>query len=70
MQEIGEQVGGIARAASTIAEENERLLRVLEANGNLLAMLSESTTGMVQAMNSLHDGQPLRPFFERTPGGR
>lgn len=70
MQEIGEQVGGIARAASTIAEENERLLRVLEANGNLLTMLSESTTGMVQAMNALHDGQPLRPFFETTPGGR
>lgn len=55
MQEIGEQVGVIARAASTIAEENERLLRVPEANGNLLAMLSESTTGVVQAMNALHD---------------
>ncbi|HHA1723957.1 TPA: methyl-accepting chemotaxis protein [Enterobacter cloacae] len=55
MQEIGEQVGVIARAASTIAEENERLLRVPEANGNLLAMLSESTTGVVQGMNALHD---------------
>ncbi|MGK8544547.1 methyl-accepting chemotaxis protein [Enterobacter cloacae] len=55
MQEIGEQVSVIARAASTIAEENERLLRVPEANGNLLAMLSESTTGVVQAMNTLHD---------------
>ncbi|HCR2007549.1 PDC sensor domain-containing protein [Enterobacter cloacae] len=55
MQEIGEQVSMIARAASAIAEENERLLRVPEANGNLLAMLSESTTGVVQAMNALHD---------------
>jgi methyl-accepting chemotaxis protein len=55
MQEIGEQVSVIAWAASTIAEENERLLRVPEANGNLLAMLSESTTGVVQAMNALHD---------------
>ncbi|EGS1684980.1 hypothetical protein [Enterobacter cloacae] len=55
MQEIGEQVRVIAQAASTIAEENERLLRVPEANGNLLAMLSESTTGVVQAMNTLHD---------------
>ncbi|MCK7163187.1 methyl-accepting chemotaxis protein [Enterobacter cloacae] len=55
MQEIGEQVKVIAQAASTIAEENERLLRVPEANGNLLAMLSESTTGVVQAMNTLHD---------------
>ena len=55
MQEIGEQVSVIAQAASTIAEENERLLRVPEANGNLLAMLSESTTGVVQAMNALHD---------------
>lgn len=55
MQEIGEQVRVIAQAASIIAEENERLLRVPEANGNLLAMLSESTTGVVQAMNALHD---------------
>ncbi|HHU4047364.1 TPA: methyl-accepting chemotaxis protein [Enterobacter cloacae] len=55
MQEIGEQVRVIAQAASTIAEENERLLRVPDANGNLLAMLSESTTGVVQAMNALHD---------------
>ncbi|HCT7897995.1 TPA: methyl-accepting chemotaxis protein [Enterobacter cloacae] len=55
MQEIGEQVRVIAQAASKIAEENERLLRVPEANGNLLAMLSESTTGVVQAMNALHD---------------
>ncbi|ORC23552.1 chemotaxis protein [Enterobacter cloacae subsp. cloacae] len=55
MQEIGEQVRVIAQAASTIAEENERLLRIPEANGNLLAMLSESTTGVVQAMNALHD---------------
>ncbi|EPF6109829.1 methyl-accepting chemotaxis protein [Enterobacter cloacae] len=55
MQEIGEQVKVIAQTASTIAEENERLLRVPEANGNLLAMLSESTTGVVQAMNTLHD---------------
>ncbi|MEA5214002.1 PDC sensor domain-containing protein [Enterobacter cloacae] len=55
MQEIGEQVSVIARAASTIAEENERLLRIPEANANLLAMLSESTTGVVQAMNTLHD---------------
>lgn len=55
MQEIGEQVSVIAWAASTIAEENERLLRVPEANDNLLAMLSESTTGVVQAMNALHD---------------
>lgn len=55
MQEIGELVSVIAWAASTIAEENERLLRVPEANGNLLAMLSESTTGVVQAMNALHD---------------
>ncbi|MCK6709296.1 methyl-accepting chemotaxis protein [Enterobacter cloacae] len=55
MQEIGEQVRVIAQAASRIAEANERLLRVPEANGNLLAMLSESTTGVVQAMNALHD---------------
>ncbi|WP_257286744.1 methyl-accepting chemotaxis protein [Enterobacter cloacae] len=55
MQEIGEQVRVIAQAASTIAEENERLLRVPEANGNLLAMLSESTSGVVQGMNALHD---------------
>ncbi|WP_431138733.1 methyl-accepting chemotaxis protein [Enterobacter mori] len=55
MQEIGEQVSVIARAASTVAEENERLLRVPEANGNLLAMLSESAAGVVQGMNALHD---------------
>ncbi|HID3972154.1 methyl-accepting chemotaxis protein [Enterobacter cloacae] len=55
MQEIGEQMRVIAQAASTIAEENERLLRVPEANGNLLAMLSESTSGVVQGMNALHD---------------
>lgn len=55
MQEIGEQVSVIARAASTVAEENERLQRVPEANGNLLAMLSESAAGVVQGMNALHD---------------
>ncbi|KKJ31790.1 chemotaxis protein [Enterobacter hormaechei subsp. hoffmannii] len=55
MQEIVEQASVIARAASNVAEENERLLRVPEANGNLLAMLSESAAGVVQAMNALHD---------------
>ena len=55
MQEIGEQASAIAWAASTIAEENERLLRVPDANANVLAVLSESATGAVRAMNALHD---------------
>ncbi|ENN7014057.1 methyl-accepting chemotaxis protein [Enterobacter ludwigii] len=55
MQEIGEQASAIAWAASTVAEENERLLRVPEANANMLAVLSESATGAIRAMNALHD---------------
>ncbi|WP_148242059.1 methyl-accepting chemotaxis protein [Enterobacter asburiae] len=55
MQEVGEQVSVIARAATAIAQENERLLWIPEANANLLATLSESATGVVQAMNTLHD---------------
>ena len=55
MQEIGELASTIAWAASTIAEENERLLRVPEANANVLAVLSESATGAIRAMNALHD---------------
>lgn len=55
MKDIGEQVKVIARAAMTIAEENERLLRVPEANANTLATLSESATHVVQAMGALND---------------
>ncbi|HDR2513901.1 TPA: methyl-accepting chemotaxis protein [Enterobacter ludwigii] len=55
MKDIGEQVNVIARAAMTIAQENERLLRVPEANPNTLATLSESATHVVQAMWALND---------------
>jgi methyl-accepting chemotaxis protein len=55
MKEMGELASTIAWAASTIAEENERLLRVPEANANVLAVLSESATGAIRAMNALHD---------------
>ncbi|HHA2228806.1 TPA: methyl-accepting chemotaxis protein [Enterobacter ludwigii] len=55
MKDIGEQVNVIARAAMTIAQENERLLRVPEANANTLATLSESATHIVQAMGALND---------------
>lgn len=55
MKDIGEQVNVIARAAMTIAQENERLLRVPEANVNTLATLSESATHVVQAMGALND---------------
>ena len=55
MKDIGEQVTVIARAAMTIAQENERLLRVPEANANTLATLSESATHVVQAMGALND---------------
>ena len=55
MKDIGEQVNVIARAAMTIAQENERLLRVPEANANTLATLSESATHVVQAMGALND---------------
>ncbi|MEG6307024.1 methyl-accepting chemotaxis protein [Enterobacter ludwigii] len=55
MKDIGEQVNVIARAAMTIAQENERLLRVPEANPNTLATLSESATHVVQAMGALND---------------
>ncbi|WGC23355.1 methyl-accepting chemotaxis protein [Enterobacter ludwigii] len=55
MKDIGEQVNVIARAAMTIAQENERLLRVPEANLNTLATLSESATHVVQAMGALND---------------
>ncbi|HDR2566359.1 TPA: methyl-accepting chemotaxis protein [Enterobacter ludwigii] len=55
MKDFGEQVNVIARAAMTIAQENERLLRVPEANPNTLATLSESATHVVQAMGALND---------------
>lgn len=55
MKDIGEQVNAVARAAMTIAQENERLLRVPEANPNTLATLSESATHVVQAMGALND---------------
>ncbi|HHA1293074.1 TPA: methyl-accepting chemotaxis protein [Enterobacter ludwigii] len=55
MKDIGEQVNVIARAAMTVAQENERLLRVPEANANTLATLSESATHVVQAMGALND---------------
>lgn len=55
MKDIGEQVNVIARAAMTIAQEKERLLRVPEANANTLATLSESATHVVQAMGALND---------------
>lgn len=54
MQDLGVQVGTVARAAIAIAEANERLLRVPEANANLLATLSDSATNVVLAMNTLH----------------
>lgn len=55
MKEMGEQVSTIARAATAIAQENENLLRVPEANANLLATLSDSAMGVVQAMTTLQD---------------
>lgn len=54
MQDLGVQVGTVARAAIAIAEANERLLRVPEANANQLATLSDSATNVVLAMNTLH----------------
>lgn len=54
MQDLGVQVGAVARAAIAIAQANERLLRVPEANANQLATLSDSATNVVLAMNTLH----------------
>lgn len=54
MQELGEQVSAVARAAIAIAEANERLLRVPEASANQLAMLADSATNVVLAMHTLH----------------
>ncbi|MEO3991888.1 methyl-accepting chemotaxis protein [Pseudocitrobacter cyperus] len=55
MKELGEQVSEIAKAATAIAQENERLLHVPEASANLLATLTDSATNVVLAMNTLHD---------------
>ncbi|HFK5734224.1 TPA: methyl-accepting chemotaxis protein [Enterobacter sichuanensis] len=55
MYEVGEQVNAIARAATVIAQENERLLQVPEASANLLATLGDSATGVIMAMKALHD---------------
>ncbi|MCM7883272.1 methyl-accepting chemotaxis protein [Enterobacter sichuanensis] len=55
MHEVGEQVNAIARAATVIAQENERLLQVPEASANLLATLGDSATGVIMAMKALHD---------------
>ncbi|EOZ4637369.1 methyl-accepting chemotaxis protein [Enterobacter cloacae] len=54
MQELGEQVSAVARAAIAIAEANERLLRVPEASANQLATLADSATNVVLAMHTLH----------------
>lgn len=54
MQDLGVQVGAIARAAIAIAQANERLLHVPEANANQLATLSDSATNVVLAMHTLH----------------
>ncbi|EMB9076126.1 methyl-accepting chemotaxis protein [Enterobacter cloacae] len=54
MQELGVQVAAVARAAIAIAQANERLLHVPEANANQLATLSDSATNVVLAMNTLH----------------
>ncbi|MCK7317302.1 methyl-accepting chemotaxis protein [Enterobacter cloacae] len=54
MQDLGVQVGTVARAAIAIAQANERLLHVPEANANQLATLSDSATNVVLAMNTLH----------------
>ncbi|MHC9003463.1 methyl-accepting chemotaxis protein [Enterobacter adelaidei] len=54
MQDLGVQVGAVARAAIAIAQANERLLHVPEANANQLATLSDSATNVVLAMNTLH----------------
>ncbi|EPT0357193.1 methyl-accepting chemotaxis protein [Enterobacter cloacae] len=55
MCEVDERAREIAQAATVIAQENERLLSTPDAKANLLAMLSESATGVVQAMSALHD---------------
>lgn len=55
MHLLDEQAALIAQAASRIAQENERLLRTPEANANMLAMLMESVTGVVLAMNTLQE---------------
>lgn len=54
MQDLGVQVGAVARAAIAIAQANERLLHVPEASANQLATLSDSATNVVLAMNTLH----------------
>lgn len=54
MQDLSVQVGAIARAAIAIAQANERLLHVPEANANQLATLSDSATNVVLAMHTLH----------------
>ncbi|MFH7906735.1 methyl-accepting chemotaxis protein [Enterobacter cloacae] len=54
MQELGVQVAAVARAAIAVAQANERLLHVPEANANQLATLSDSATNVVLAMNTLH----------------
>lgn len=53
LQDIAEQVGELASAASIIAQKNEQLLLAPEANANRVGMLTESACGVVQSMQAL-----------------
>lgn len=53
LKEIGERVSTIASAASQVAQENERLLLPAQANANRVAVLADTASEVVLAMNAL-----------------
>jgi hypothetical protein len=53
IQEMGEHIAVIARAATEIAQKNERLLSAPEENANRIAVLTESVINVAQAMQVL-----------------
>lgn len=55
MQEIGEQMAVMARAAIRVGQQNESLLQTPEANANRVAMLADSVAGIVQTLQGLQE---------------
>ncbi|MGU3524240.1 methyl-accepting chemotaxis protein [Enterobacteriaceae bacterium C23F] len=55
IQEMGEHVAVIARAATAVAQKNEQLIRMPEDNANRVAMVSESVMSVAQAMRVLQE---------------
>ncbi|SNY67782.1 chemotaxis protein [Enterobacter sp. CC120223-11] len=53
VKEMGEHIAVIARAATDVAQKNERLLCAPEQNANRIAMLAESVINVAQAMQVL-----------------